>query len=108
MTSLSWLRPRLAELCGLEKYPVWVGGVQQYVGGRWAPDESVEQAIRCLEAMRKNWDARLDCASEHWSIELHAKHYSYRNAYGKDPSLARCIVLAIAASLNWKEEGETP
>ncbi len=58
---LAWMRPKLAELCGLvQKFPddpekvyyTWFfnADVPYCHGMSWCPDEDVDQAVRCLEA----------------------------------------------------------
>ncbi len=119
-SSLSWLRPRLAGLCGIKV------DARGYVDGnfiqdfntlvpKWRPDEDVAQAIRCLEAIpvgpgdettiRRVQDIH-NLDRNAWFVRV--KRGYNQNTYVEPQSLPRAICLAIAASLNWKEEGETP
>lgn len=101
--NISWMRPKLAELCGLEYFALTE--LVRTTGGRhvnWRPDEDVAQAIRCLEALSSEWS---------WSIrrgdvmvknivrddELNPTHIAFAE------SIPHNICLAIADALDWKE-----
>jgi hypothetical protein len=103
MTDLAWMRPKLAELCGLDPYtdrrepdkPCYVGLTY------WHPDEDVAQAVRCLEAMRKNYLTRLTGPTKaFWRCDLINDYSAWVEV---DESLPRAICLAIAAALGWEK-----
>jgi hypothetical protein len=125
MTSLAWMRPKLAELCSvtgpkwgetdhLSAYGYWVG--DKFIGKEWRPDTSVAQAIRCWEALQnrgRNGDyfCCMDIRrpiSEGWELVLRrGKHdEDHENPFviiERQESLPQGICLAIAAALGWEE-----
>jgi hypothetical protein len=97
--NLAWMRPKLAELCGLGKRV----GVQYEDGtGKldWRPDTSVEQAIRCLEA----FEAGMICKTpgQWWYVYLYPPNESHSVSV-QAAELPRAICLAIAAAMGWEE-----
>ncbi len=111
MTDLAWMRPKLAELCGfgtgdISLYEKTTGQIVDILSDDWRPDEDLVQSIRCLEAMRDTKQASYEIHRAHrWRVEISGYAACYGNITAE--LLPKAIVLAIAASLNWKEEGET-
>lgn len=105
MTDLAWMRPKLAELCGLQRddvggwyYPSTVRGLCGETVRDWRPDEDVAQALRCLEATNGYWDvSRTDGGYEAAVfIDGIGTHHA------KDASIPHTICLAIAAAFGWE------
>ncbi len=110
---LSWMRPKLAKLCGVTLHdgvsapPGWSVGAPNTRDYRfnprpWAPDENVGQAIRCLEAIGPLYA---------WTIRRREVTLSKITDAAWNPtrvtftdSIPQNICLAIAAALGW----ETP
>jgi hypothetical protein len=109
--SLVWMRPRLAELCGLKYEWVSDDSIEYFVGlDRWRPDKDVAQAIRCLDA----WSEKV---SGEWTINR--RHVAGEPAYNVrleptcvewttirrllDGSMQRAICLAVAEAMGWEE-----
>lgn len=93
---LSWLRPKLAELCGfsLKRETFY-----------WAPDEDVDQAVRCLEAFAMDTQhVELSWSGAAWycvmQIPLKTGESRVITQHGPMP---RAICLAIAAALGWEK-----
>lgn len=119
MKDLAWMRPRLAELCGLkyghgwlENLPPdaailgwWEGKRLLYPTNGWHPDKDIAQAIRCAIAV--NLSFTLDRSPEGM---VAASFVSLKNGevmqfsrYAVKDDIASAIVLAIAAALGWEE-----
>lgn len=84
MTSLAWMRPKLAELCG-----------PHFSLDGWRPDEDVAQAIRCAVAAGFPFSINYD-SEYHFQIDRRGGAYS--------ASLPRAICLGIAAAMGWKDD----
>lgn len=109
MTSLAWMRPKLAEMCGysvrhdclyLEHDLHETNFVMSM--NYWRPDEDMAQAIRCLEAMHKNeqyhWRIEQAVTGILCSITTRRLMHLFRVA-DKAPS---AICSAIAAAMGWE------
>lgn len=120
MTDLQWMRPRLAELCGLHRrggdyvdgptdYALPVFSVDQQHpmdGVQWRPDEDVAQAVRCLNATGFQWEITREAAGHMvrlWPSELHLPRVKTTQL---PKTLEHTIVLAIAAALGWTQGDE--
>lgn len=102
-SSLAWMRPKLAELCGLARFDLY-----------WRPDEDVAQAVRCWEALLESGE--YCCADirkpicEGWEVVLrrvahdedHEKPFVCVGGNGSTKTLPEIICLAIAAALGWE------
>lgn len=109
MTSLAWMRPKLAELCGVEH---WTKDDCCYFSTRvsidlhveeWHPDEDVAQALRCLEALcyRSQIDYDPSSESRAWGVSIfQAEDIS---PFSAGSSLSSAICHAIAAAMEWEE-----
>lgn len=105
MSDLAWMRHPLAELCGF-RYDVddqcfrhesgeWINGLG------WDPTKNVAQAIRCLEALRPEWDIEV-FSFEDWVVTLQLKSLDREKLQEADASLPRAICLSIATALGWE------
>ena len=117
MSNLAWMRPKLAELCGLtaEDSSYWYdpndAGRVVCMLKDWRPDEDVAQAVRCLERLPKSFRVellRLETGYG-WSGTLMdtPKYFATRytdGVYGSDSdTLPHTICLSIAAAFGWKK-----
>ncbi len=121
MSDLAWMRPKLAELCGLRTdeqgdYRDPKDNARYPFG--WRPDEDVAQAVRCLEALGLEyaWTIRQRevtlrrLIGPDWDPEWNPTHIAFT------ASISHNICLAIAAALgreadaarDEKREGEIP
>lgn len=102
MTDLQWMRPRLAELCGLkleaDDGDTYISDTSQL----WRPDEDVAQAVRALEALPERHFKRMDQQDGFWTVGIWTGEDGGHRC-GQAASLARAICIAIAASLGWTE-----
>lgn len=114
MTSLAWARPKLAELCGIdfgkcvgrsERHSIWQGGEMSQ--DEWAPDENVEQAIRCIPCLIGHTEIAYWPHVMRWQVSLFqaGKPEKWLPIHAEDASLPRAIVLALIAALDLKEGG---
>ena len=94
VSDLSWMRPKLAELCGHTVSYLCSEYDRGLVCGDWRPDEDVAQAVRCLEAMKRCIDLQFDVV---WHAQIGIEQFTIRS----DISLPRAICLALAAALGW-------
>lgn len=119
MTDLSWARPKLAELCRLEKrfgnerHPLpndetvfgWFDSDGEFVCFRdsWRPDDDVAQAIRCLESLPKKWSGGWKLSpSYEGGVICSLNSRDLENVWKHDMSFPKAIVLAIIAALDLK------
>lgn len=102
MSDLAWMRPKLAELCGLR---LWKGTFHDDTRGDWVqfrPDQDVAQTVRCLEAMRaRGWDWNLDHRAD-WAPRCHLASMTC-DIWEADASICIAACLAIAAALGWEK-----
>lgn len=107
MTDLAWMRPKLAELCGVKITS------DHYIDGnhaqdwslmptKWRPDEDAAQAVRCLEAMHwESWHT-LQRREGQWSVKVLPVNGIHGSGVARDALLTHAICFAIAAALEWK------
>lgn len=107
-SDLAWMRPKLAELCGLEHGYMadTCTAVIDDTFEDWHPDEDESQSIRCAESLG-DWEIRRwtgDFVDEFkYEASVYPKCASNGFVRGDNDSIARAICLAIAAALDWKE-----
>lgn len=106
MSDLAWMRPKLAELCGLYR----LGDEHVYRGSQllevttetWRPDEDVAQAVRCLEALGQQFDMVRESVG--WMVRCFRPDNSPVVVTTFLPkTLPQTICLAIAAALGWEK-----
>lgn len=121
MSDLSWIRPRLAELCDISLTST--GDVDDYerdlsgIAKWWCPDLDVAQAIRCWENLQnKGPNGDYFCCMdirrpicEGWELVLRrgSDDKDHDKAFvliSQQESLPRGICLAIAAALGWVKD----
>lgn len=109
MSDLAWARPKLAELCGYATtagYYVHKDYKRNLEIGNWEPEKRVDQAIRCLEALRPAWQCLVDQNyMDGWCVELVEKVPTGRGTILVDDpknTLPQNIVLAIIAAMQWE------
>lgn len=118
MSDLAWMRPKLAELCGLKSRETVPYVITDYLLNgdyfcgvpSWRPDLDIAQAVRCLEALQRHRD--FCCikiglyVGEGWEVKLWTHTSSHDKAVAcvdQKSSLAETICLAIAAALGWEK-----
>lgn len=106
MTDLSWMRPKLAELCGVRVVDgfEWPKGSMEF-SDVWRPDLDVAQAIRCLEASKRELSVGYRPFNHFADDSINDKPWcswdSERRIWEVTPS--RAICLAIASALGWEK-----
>lgn len=120
MSDLAWMRPKLAELCGIEQrfgneihpHPNdesvfgWFDADGKFVCHRdsWRPDEDVGQAIRCLEAL--DLPTQINNTTHKprkWLVSVWKDQDGCDAVDLEDGKLPRAICLAIASALAWEK-----
>lgn len=106
---LAWLRPKLAELCGLaaqgryyvraDTVPLYAIDFKKYPSDEvWRPDEDVAQAIRCLEVFSKKEHIAVQIILGHrWTVILEGGMRIYEECIDKSLPYAICRVIASAS-----------
>lgn len=103
---LSWMRPKLAELCGLWFHQSGAHkgtastGMEPIGLFPWDPTTYVAQAVRCLEA--SGYDADICC--RHGRVSVFAfKQHKKSKGRASHKTLSAAICLAIADALGWEK-----
>lgn len=114
MTDIAWMRPKLAELCGLFRYAPHNGPPYYAVPDQlpcrkvyeWRPDDDVAQAVRCLDvlAQRDRFGWKLSPTNRGRYV-CDITRPSLHHVFNDGDTLPRAICLAIAAALGWEREG---
>lgn len=111
MTDLAWMRPRLAELCGLSprmafELPMYDSRDETMPQSMWRPDLDAAQAVRCLDAVlqKHNAHATID-RGRLWFVEIDGGVRIW--AKMGDSSFPRAICLAIAQAMDWRSAAKS-
>jgi hypothetical protein len=108
VTDLAWMRPKLAELCGMKPHGAWYrigddASLDLHIDD-WRPDEDTLQAIRCLERLNRTTEIEFrPSGKSQWYVLFTPEKDGDSAPWAQADTLPHAICRTIAAALGWEK-----